>query len=376
VPVRVLYAQSRGASIAIIGAMASSYLLSNFLFQYPAGWLADIWGRRRVMVFGLAVQAVISLVYLWIADPILFVVVRFFEGAVAAGILPSARALVVDIAPHERRGEAYGIFGSFLNSGFLLGPALGGVLATFGYSSAFVGSSIFRVLALVVILALVPAVARPHAADRARAREVPRRALFSLPLVGAYLLCFGDFLYLGFDLTLMPLWMRNHLGASVAFIGFAYAIWAVPNMIGSPIGGRIADRHRRSLLILMFGLAQVPLYVAYGLATTVGIVLVISFIHGAVYSLLQPAVDATLAAASPPEARARAQSIYSIAGLASAFIAANALGILYRMDFRLPLFVLGAGFGLCVVIGGTLIRISESHGLVPGSRGVAAVAES
>ncbi len=36
-PVRVLYAQSRGASLVIIGAMASSYLISNFVFQYPVG---------------------------------------------------------------------------------------------------------------------------------------------------------------------------------------------------------------------------------------------------------------------------------------------------------------------------------------------------
>ena len=47
-PVRVLYAQAHGASLAIIGAMASSYLISNFLFQYPVGWLADRWGRKPV----------------------------------------------------------------------------------------------------------------------------------------------------------------------------------------------------------------------------------------------------------------------------------------------------------------------------------------
>jgi len=41
VPVRVLYAQSHGASLAIIGAMASSFLLSSFLFQYPTGWLVQ-----------------------------------------------------------------------------------------------------------------------------------------------------------------------------------------------------------------------------------------------------------------------------------------------------------------------------------------------
>src|SRR6266852_3642652 len=77
VPVRVLYAQSQGASLAIIGAMASAYLISNFLFQYPSGWLADRWGRKPMMVFSLIAQAALSLIYLFIADPIFFVVLRF-----------------------------------------------------------------------------------------------------------------------------------------------------------------------------------------------------------------------------------------------------------------------------------------------------------
>ncbi len=52
VPVRVLYAQSVGASLGIISAMASAYLISNFAAQYPAGWLADRVGRKPLMVLG------------------------------------------------------------------------------------------------------------------------------------------------------------------------------------------------------------------------------------------------------------------------------------------------------------------------------------
>src|SRR5689334_6314771 len=43
-PVRVLYAQAHGASLFAIDAMASGYLIANFAFQYPVGWLADRWG--------------------------------------------------------------------------------------------------------------------------------------------------------------------------------------------------------------------------------------------------------------------------------------------------------------------------------------------
>src|SRR5579872_405362 len=72
-PVRVLYAQQQGASLEIIGAMASAYLIANFVAQYPTGWLADRWGRRRMMVLGLVAQAVLSVAYIFVVDPLLFV---------------------------------------------------------------------------------------------------------------------------------------------------------------------------------------------------------------------------------------------------------------------------------------------------------------
>src|SRR5579859_6651598 len=78
-PVRVLYAQSRGASLGLIGAMASTFLLANFLSQYPSGWLADRWGRKRLITTGLLLQTVVAVLYLLIADPVIFIALRFVE---------------------------------------------------------------------------------------------------------------------------------------------------------------------------------------------------------------------------------------------------------------------------------------------------------
>ena len=359
VPVRILYAQAHGASLAIIGAMASAFLLANFLFQYPIGWLADRWGRKPLMVWGLSVQIALAFIYLLVTDPVAFVILRFVEGAVAASVLPSARAIIVDTVPAEDRGQAYGIFGAFMNAGFLLGPALGGVMASLGYASAFIGSGLLRGVALALLIAAVRDDHRRDHAERAQESRVAWRALLTPTLIGTYILTLGDNLYFGFDLTLMPLWLRNHLGATVAVIGLAYAVWAFPNVLAAPIGGRLADRYRRSTLILLFGLLQVPLYTGYGVLTALAPVVVLFGVHGLVYAFMQPAVDATLAAASPPGARARTQGAYSAVGLASAFVAANVLSLFYGLDFRLPLFVMAASFGLCVLVGGALIRYAE-----------------
>lgn len=366
-PVRILYAQSRGASLAIIGAMASAYLISNFAAQYPSGWLADRWGRKQIMILGLLVQAGLSLSYLFITDPVWFVVLRFAEGIAAAAVLPSARALIADAISEEGRGEAYGVFGAFFNAGFLLGPALGGFLAATGYSIAFIGAVISRIVAVIIVITMIHINVKSPQETQAQAKKVPLRALFKLPLVGAYILAFGDYLYLGFDLALVPLWLHDHLGASVTAIGLVYVLWAIGSIIMSPIGGRIADRTRRSWLILIFGLAQVPFYITYGLANSAWLIIALAPLHAIIYSLVQPAVDSHVATASAVNARARVQGMYSTVGLIGAFVGANGFALLYGLNFRLPLFAMGAAYGICVIIGGLMIRYSESHDLISAS---------
>ena len=359
-PVRVLYAQSRGASLTIIGLMASAYLVSNFLFQYPVGWLADRWGRKQVMLVGLIAQAVISALYIVVADPVAFVVLRFIEGIGTAALLPAARALIIDTVPSEKQGEAYGIFGAFFNAGFLLGPGLGGFLAAFGYSAAFVGAVGFRVLAVFIVVLMVHNTS-PSLLQNDRVKsKVSYKALFALPLMAAYLIAFGDYLYLGFDQTLMPLWLHDHLGASVTIIGITYMMWAIPNMLLSAFGGQVADRTRyRSWLILVFGLAQVPLYLIYGLANTMLVVIIFFTVHGVVYSFIQPAIDAHVAASSASNVRAQVQGVYGAIGLVGAFVGASGFSQLYSINFRYPLFAMGIAYGVCVLIGGLTILMLE-----------------
>ena len=361
VPVRVLYAESRGASLAIIGAMASAYLISNFLFQYPSGWLADRWGRKPMMILSLTVQAMLSAVYLVINDPALFIVLRFAEGAAAAAFLPSARALITDAVPSKQRGEAFGIFSAFLNAGFLLGPGLGGILAATGYATAFIGAVIFRLVAIVIVITMVHVKVRSAQEIEEAARPVLLRTLFKIGLTGAYILAFGNFLFVGFDITLTALWLHDHLGASIAVIGFAYVAFSIPSIIVAPFGGRVADRRRRSSLILVFGLAQVPIYFIYGLANTLLIVIGFFIIHGVVYSMMEPAVDAHVANSTIAGARARIQGLYSAAGLFGGFVGATGCTFLYGLDFRLPLFAIGVLFGMCVIVGGIMVHIAESR---------------
>jgi len=247
-----------------------------------------------------------------------------------------------------------------LNAGFLLGPGIGGFLAAFGYSAAFVGAVGFRVLAVGIVVLMVRNTSPGLVQSDGVKSKVSYKALFTLPLMAAYLIAFGDYLYLGFDQTLMPLWLHDHLGASVTIIGITYMMWAIPNMLLSAFGGQVADRTRyRSWLILVFGLAQVPLYLIYGLANTSLVVIIFFTVHGIVYAFIQPAIDAHVAASSASNVRAQVQGVYGAIGLMGAFVGASGFSQLYSINFRYPLFAIGIIYGICVLVGGLIILMLE-----------------
>jgi len=61
--------------------------------------------------------------------------------------------------------------------------------------------------------------------------------------------------------------------------------------------------------------------------------------------------------------------MYSAAGLLGGFAGASGCSFLYGLNFRLPLFAIAVLFGICVLIGGILVRVSESRNLVPPGPG-------
>jgi len=158
-----------------------------------------------------------------------------------------------------------------------------------------------------------------------------------------------------FFLVLYQRKLMSALSSSFFPICLSSRLWLI-----SPFSGRFIDRLRhRSWLILLCGLAQVPLYITYGLANTALLVAILFAVHGIVYAFMQPAVDTLVASSSVSYMRGRVQGLYATVGLIGAFAGASGFSPLYALNFRLPLFAMGTAFGICVLIGSTLIRISE-----------------
>ncbi|HET6256291.1 MAG TPA: TCR/Tet family MFS transporter [Puia sp.] len=128
------------------GYLLSAFAITQFLFSPVIGNLSDRFGRRPVLLFslfGFGIDYLILAVapaYKWL-----------FIGRVIAGItgasFTTASAYIADISPDPTtRAKNFGLIGAAFGLGFVLGPALGGVLSAWGIRAPFYGASILCLL--------------------------------------------------------------------------------------------------------------------------------------------------------------------------------------------------------------------------------------
>jgi MFS family permease len=140
IPVLPFYVRSFGVSDIAIGLLAASYSLMQFISAPFLGRLSDAWGRRPVLTISLLGSS-IAWIFFGIADEIgsysitwglmILFSARMFAGAMG-GNISTANAYIADVTTEKERAKYLGYIGAAFSVGFIIGPAIGGFLAT-GY---------------------------------------------------------------------------------------------------------------------------------------------------------------------------------------------------------------------------------------------------
>jgi len=126
-PVLPLFALYLGAGPEAIGFAVGISTVTGIFFKLPSGALSDVIGRKRTMLIGLIVFAVMPFTYLFVKDYQLLIVIRFIHGLATAVYGPVSMAVVADVAG-TKKGEMLSWFSSVTIIGNLLGAPLGGFI--------------------------------------------------------------------------------------------------------------------------------------------------------------------------------------------------------------------------------------------------------
>jgi len=128
IPAQPFLAQHFGASAATVTLIGTTYALMQFLFAPVWGTLSDKFGRKPILITTLFLTLIGHCVFAWASSLSMLFGARALAGLGAANI-STAQAVLSDTHPPAERSRAMALVGAAFGVGFVLGPALGGILS-------------------------------------------------------------------------------------------------------------------------------------------------------------------------------------------------------------------------------------------------------
>lgn len=133
-PLYLKYLAGGTAEVGLqVGILFSSFVLTRALLAAPFGNLSDRLGRKRIILIGTILYAVLAVLFTIPENWYGLLFVRAFQGVASAMVWPVSEALVIDSTPPHMRGASMGKIVMGANLGMVIGPFVGGALYALAY---------------------------------------------------------------------------------------------------------------------------------------------------------------------------------------------------------------------------------------------------
>ncbi|ABC79015.1 multidrug resistance protein B [Syntrophus aciditrophicus SB] len=129
--------------------VATSFLLAAAMSLVPLGRIADLYGRRRIFLWGIVLYTLSSLACSLASNAAMLIFSRFMQGIGGAMIFGTATAILISVFPFTERGKVLGINVAAVYTGLSAGPLIGGLLTQhFGWRSIFLFNAVLSLIVL------------------------------------------------------------------------------------------------------------------------------------------------------------------------------------------------------------------------------------
>ncbi|GIP41086.1 tetracycline resistance MFS efflux pump [Paenibacillus sp. J31TS4] len=252
IPVLSEFLAEFGAGGKAAGNLVAAFGLTQFLFSPIGGEWSDKYGRKIMIVSGLALFSISNLLFALASELWLLYLSRLIGGIGAAAMIPAMMAYVADTTTEEQRGKGMGLLGAAMSLGFVIGPGIGGLLAAFGLRTPFFVSAGFGLLAMIGSLLVLPETLTKAKMREHREAVVKKESIF-LQFARSFKAPYFILLLLVFTLTfglanfetIFPLFVDRKYGFDTGDIAILITVGA---LIGTFIQAALIDR-----LIRRFG---------------------------------------------------------------------------------------------------------------------------
>jgi MFS family permease len=251
-PLLPLFARHLGAGPSLIGFVMGASTLTGIFVKLPAGALSDVLGRRRLLIAGAVVFAVLPFTYLGASTLAALILLRFVHGSATAIFGPVASASLSDIAPPANRGAWLSTYSTAQGAGQALGPVLAGYLIAAGrFDLAFAAAGLIGVGTPIIVAGWRGT--SEAKAGRAPWQELTRgvaevaRDRLVLVTSGAQA---AQFVLNGTLNAFLPLYGREVLGLTVTQLGWLFGLQTLTTLAVRPAIGFVSDLAGRRWVIV------------------------------------------------------------------------------------------------------------------------------
>lgn len=258
IPLLPIYAETLGASAFTVGMLISSYGLCQLIAGPIMGQLSDRLGRKPLLIVS-QIGTFIGFLILAFSRTLAVVFLSRIIDGLTAGNISVAQAYISDVTTPKNRARSFGLIGIAFGMGFLIGPAISGLLAKYGTRVPILAAAALSLTSILTTIAILPSKApRPEGEAEpvasARSSKLPLRivveSLFK-PKLGSVLWQFFFFTF-AFSLFIsgFPLFAERrflHAGHPFGVQEISYAL-AFMGLLGVIIQGGLIGK-----LVARFG---------------------------------------------------------------------------------------------------------------------------
>ena len=363
---------SLAPSPLMVSMVQAATSLPLFVLALPAGALADVFDRRRLLLttqsWMLIAAAGLALVTaLGWTGPVLLLAFTVAVGIGTAFNAPAWQAIVPEIVPRSELPAAVALNSAGINLARALGPALGGlVVAQLGPQAAF-GLNALSFIGVILVLFFWKREKRRSA--------LPPEHFFSAMLAGLryarHATGFKQVLGRSFCFVfpasalwaLLPLLARQELGLGAG--GYGILLGAVG--LGAVSGAVVLPRLRKRLAVDRLTTAAALIYalVLLALATvrSAPMVVLLMLVSGAMWIAMLTALNVAAQSAAAGWVRARVLSLYLVVFFGSMAIGSLAWGALANLLTMPPVFVVAAGVAVLATIANRWLTLASTEGI-------------
>jgi MFS transporter, DHA1 family, tetracycline resistance protein len=375
IPILPLYAKSFQAEEWQIGLLLGCYSFMQFLASPVLGYISDRIGRKPVLLVSLVGSAIGYAVMANAHTLNMLFIARIIAGICGASV-GTAAAYIADITPPENRSRRMGLIGAAFGVGFILGPAIGGILSHFWTVGPFwFGAGLAFVNAIAVLLFLPEPekhVKRSEAAVPVGPDATDRTGLAGIPiLIATYFVAIA-----GFAIVTMiypqVLDRRFDLNSTQISLVFVF-LGLVGAFIQGGAIGRLAKRFGDyklaaiGLLVMAISMLLMPL------AQNMGLFLLFTFGLAVGNSLAQPTLMAMASRLAAATAQGRVIGTVQSAGSLGRVVGPAAGGFMLGRDRsgaalsygNTPFLIGGIIMGIAFLLSVTFRRSAVSEAPAP-----------